>query len=229
MEVYEYQVVSTFVSQELEARVCDDCEHLLKWGETKGVEIIKSELAFRLGTGEIEELCFDQLEDDLVSFLNRLGVIKLLDTIGNQCTEVELRVDWNTLRRNFNASKGETLTPQRHSELHQSAIPLRGGSFASLLPLVSCPPPSLGQLPPSGASTTAWTRSRLYQQLQEGWGSSAGTLCTRVGREKEDPPATSTAPPTFPRAYSGQGRGCFNCGEYNHHQVSCRFESQDKM
>lgn len=85
-------------------------------GEKKDMEIIKMELAFRLGAREIEELCFDEQEDDLVSSLNRLGVIRLLDTIANQCTDVELRVDWNTFRRNFNTSGGETLTLQRHSE-----------------------------------------------------------------------------------------------------------------
>lgn len=68
--MYVCQVVPTIASQELQAKVCDYNEHLLKWGESNGVTIIKTELAFRLGTGKI---------GGPVSNLNRLGVIVLPD------------------------------------------------------------------------------------------------------------------------------------------------------
>lgn len=64
--MYVWQVVPITASQELQ------------WGQSNGVTIIKPELAFRLGTGKI---------DGPVSNLNRLGVIRLLDTIAThvQC------------------------------------------------------------------------------------------------------------------------------------------------
>lgn len=63
------QVVPTFASH-IEAKVCDYNEHL-KWGETNGVAMIKTKLAFRRGTGEVDELRFDEQDDGLVSNLNR--------------------------------------------------------------------------------------------------------------------------------------------------------------
>lgn len=86
MKVYVCQIVPPPMSQEIQAKTEDYNEHLTKWGETNDTNEIKTVPTFRLGTSEIDDLCFD-IENDSYSTLNRLGAIKLLSSIKKQCPD----------------------------------------------------------------------------------------------------------------------------------------------
>lgn len=86
MKTYVCQVVPTPMSQDIQAKIADYNEHLTKWGDTNGLAIIKTALSFKLGTGELDDLCCN-MEIGNISALNRLGIIRLLATIKSQCTD----------------------------------------------------------------------------------------------------------------------------------------------
>ena len=80
MKVHVCQIVSLSSPHEIQARVQDYNEQLIKWGEVNSINIIKTAPAFTLSTDEIDDLC---LETKIGPYptLNRLGVVKLLSTI----------------------------------------------------------------------------------------------------------------------------------------------------
>ena len=67
------------------------------WSANNGISIIKTNLQFRLGTGEVDHMCFNEnSEND--NYLNRFGVIRLLNVISKQCPSLRLHENWeNTM------------------------------------------------------------------------------------------------------------------------------------
>ena len=54
---------------------------------------------FKLGTGDLDELCFN-MENGIEPYtLNRLGAIRLLDTIDKQCPGFQLYCNWKNVKR----------------------------------------------------------------------------------------------------------------------------------
>lgn len=104
IKVHVCQVVPLVTSQENQAKTDDYNEHLIKWGETNGINIIKCVSSFKLYTGELDDLCFNK-KNDSISVLNRLGVIKLLNTMKRQCPELQLRADWEKLKKSINTQE----------------------------------------------------------------------------------------------------------------------------
>ncbi|KAK4306200.1 hypothetical protein Pmani_021975 [Petrolisthes manimaculis] len=77
--------------------------------QINGIPVIDTVPTFTLGTGELDDLCFDK-KTGLHSTLNRLGVIKLLGTINKQCPQFKLCSNWEEVRRNtrtYTAQTGE--------------------------------------------------------------------------------------------------------------------------
>ena len=69
---------------------------LAKWCTDNGVSIIKTNLQFRLGTGDVDHMCFnDTCEND--NFLNRFGIIRLLNVISKQCSSLKLHENWENI------------------------------------------------------------------------------------------------------------------------------------
>ena len=100
MEVYVCQLVPTLVSDELQAKINEFNDQLLKWGNTNSISIINCNLPYRLATGNIDDMCFVVNEEDSTCLLNRLGVIRLLDHISKQCIGLKLSDNWNKIKSN---------------------------------------------------------------------------------------------------------------------------------
>ena len=64
-------------------------EQLLEWGEANGINIMKTAPEFTLGTGYMDEWCFN-IKDKNPCILNRMGVIKLLIVLEKQCSGFDL-------------------------------------------------------------------------------------------------------------------------------------------
>ena len=52
--------------------------------------MMKTEPAFRLGTGEVDDMCYDMEGDSPGSTLNRLDIIRLLTSIAKQCCQISI-------------------------------------------------------------------------------------------------------------------------------------------
>ena len=79
MNVYVCKIVPS-LQQDVHAKIEDYNNHLAKWGETNRISVIDPVPTFKLGTGDLNDLCFDK-KTDSYSTLNILGAIKLLNTI----------------------------------------------------------------------------------------------------------------------------------------------------
>ena len=62
-----------------------------KWGDIRvnGVSVKQPGLAFQLGTGEIDEACYRLHEQHQAALLNRLGAVRLLNTIRKHCDKLK--------------------------------------------------------------------------------------------------------------------------------------------
>ncbi len=87
--------------QSINAKIKDYHEQLTQWAETNGISVIKTVPTFKLGTGELDDLCID-IKNDLHSTFNRLGAMKLLGVIKRQCLEFHLCNNWEQVKRTTN-------------------------------------------------------------------------------------------------------------------------------
>ena len=60
-------------------------EKLNQWSLVNGVKVMKMNLSFMLGTGEIDEMCFESENEKAGMILNRYGALRLLSVIHKQC------------------------------------------------------------------------------------------------------------------------------------------------
>ena len=66
------------------------------WCTDNGVSVIKTNLQFRLGTGEVDLMCFNNICEN-ENFLNRFGIIRLLNIISKQCSSLKLHDNWESI------------------------------------------------------------------------------------------------------------------------------------
>ena len=71
MKINVCQIVPVPLSLEIQCNISDYNEQSLKWGEANGVGIVKTTPEFTLGTGSVDELCFEDEENKPI-LLNRL-------------------------------------------------------------------------------------------------------------------------------------------------------------
>ncbi|KAK4306197.1 hypothetical protein Pmani_021972 [Petrolisthes manimaculis] len=107
MKVRVCQIVPPSSPQEIQAKIHDYNEQIIKWGEANGIDVIKTVPSFTMSTGEIDDLCFEAKISPYPT-LNRLGTVKLLNTIKRQCPDFHLCSNWEEIKKNIN-----TQTPQR--------------------------------------------------------------------------------------------------------------------
>ncbi|KAK4294401.1 hypothetical protein Pmani_032972 [Petrolisthes manimaculis] len=109
INVYVCNVVPYSTHEDIQERIEGFNNDVVKWAETNGIPVIDTVPTFTLGTGELDDLCFDK-KTGLHSTLNRLGVIKLLGTINKQCPQFKLCPNWEEVRRDtrtYTAQTGE--------------------------------------------------------------------------------------------------------------------------
>ena len=132
MKIYVCQVVPMSMTQEIETKIDDYNELLLKWGEVNGIEIVKTVPTFRLGTGELDELSFSKEEEEDSGFtLNRLGVIKLLSTIKKQCPDFHLCSKWDEVKNSWNTYRVQR-ADRRHAGQDNSRRPFSSSAHAAV-------------------------------------------------------------------------------------------------
>ena len=70
---------------------------LVTWSSNNGVSVIKTNLQYRLGTGEVDHMCFNETNEEHGNFLNRFGIIRLLNIISKQCPSLKLHENWENI------------------------------------------------------------------------------------------------------------------------------------
>lgn len=76
MKIFISQLAPTILSEEFQARIDYFNEHLNDWGERNEISVLKTDLAFNLGTGEVDDMWYT-LDKNLSKYvLNRYGVTR---------------------------------------------------------------------------------------------------------------------------------------------------------
>ena len=61
---------------------------------------MKTDLAFKLGTGEVDDMCYDFASESSKCVLNRHGVVRLFSTFSRQCPSFKLSFKWDSIKNN---------------------------------------------------------------------------------------------------------------------------------
>ncbi|MEL6987306.1 MAG: hypothetical protein AAGK97_05700 [Bacteroidota bacterium] len=203
MNIYVCQLVPTLHSDELQAKINELNDEIFKCCETNNINILNVNLPFRLATDDIDEMCYDFGAETPGLYLNRLGAIRLLDWIAKKCPNFELSDEWNNIKRDKDTqiSKPKENVTQRSNanrqlERHNNVRTnnTRSGRRQE----------------PSRASYNHYYQPHRNQVDDNRFQS------RHLGSHSRQPRRVN--PPSFSK------RGCYNCGEFNHQQMSCRFD-----
>lgn len=113
MNIYICQLPPTLLSQDIQAKIGDFNEHLRLCCESNDISIIKTDPTFRLGTGEIDDMCYNMEGSSPGRTLNRLGIIRLFSTITKHCPHMNICKNITKLKTTQSA------TPKYTSYLNQ--------------------------------------------------------------------------------------------------------------
>ena len=132
MQIYICELAPAVNAEKYDDPINNFNNHLINWSVSNGVSVIKSNLKFRLGTGEVDNLCFNTgISEQEENFLNRYGVIRLLDAIKKQCTVFQLSENWDTIIRQTTSIPYFPRNRGDHRSQQQSALISRRGRVDS--------------------------------------------------------------------------------------------------
>lgn len=118
MAIYVCQLVPSVYSESMQEKTSDLNAQISKWSEINSISIINPEPAFRLGTGEVDEACYDLPGEYQGTLINRLEATRLLTAIGKHNGSLRTCIDWENLKKNqiaFNTSERRSSAPaSRH-------------------------------------------------------------------------------------------------------------------
>ena len=95
MNIYICELVPVVRVQEYDESINNFNNQLATWSTNNGATVIKTNLQYRLGTGEVDQMCFHKDIENNGNFLNRYGVIRLLNIIAQQCSFLKLQKGWD--------------------------------------------------------------------------------------------------------------------------------------
>ena len=198
MEIKVCELFPTLRPDEFEDIVNYHNTQLVEWGSANEISVLKCKLSFRLGTGEVDEMCFQTTNETPGIFLTRCGVIRLLESINKQCKDFKLCDEWGKIKRSpewMEVNSSSFLKTSEHPRRKDNNwIPINRRQHIRRYSTKSL----------SGEHD----RSRNYHREH--------ITTTRYANEAND--NYEAYPRQQPRS------GCYNCGEYNHRQASCRYD-----
>ena len=265
MSVYVSKIVPCPQNESMQTRISDLNDEIEKWGEVNTIPIINTDPSFKLGTGEIDESCF-QMSAPYGASLNRLGAVRLLKAIGKQCDKLRDCVNWNNLQKRLGQYQD-----LQHSEPRHTLLRRNNQQQQQQQQQQQHHHQQQQQQSRSCNGDGEWQTVRRRHR-NSGFGHQPafeGTTGAPGGRGQPQPPTHSSPwPRTSGRGHTSnyhvgppfqhQGpysethnpqprthiqhrrqshipdrqfegrlygrRGCYRCGEFNHHESRCRFD-----
>ena len=77
MQIFIYQLAPTTLSEDFQAKTADSNKRLNSWGKSNEICTLKTVLDFKLGNGEVDDMCYDFTRESSVFFFLRYGVVRL--------------------------------------------------------------------------------------------------------------------------------------------------------
>lgn len=254
MDIFVCQLVPSVYNESMQEKISNLNEEFRKWCEMNGISIINPEPAFRLGTGEIEELCYELPGEYQGTLLNRLGATRLISVIGKVNENLKVCVNWDKVKcsdlSKISDKQHSTPAPVRpaHASHHgpdrdgwQVAGSKRhkSGYGQAYHPARTTNTGRVhGQPPRPGVTMTSHTSSTLppndgpnNQQRNSShstWSASSYKDSRTAGGSHRtyhhDGHHPQPQPQLINRNTVNYRIGCYRCGEFNHKQSMCRYD-----
>jgi len=117
MDIYVCELVPGVGAEDTLTKIKHYNNKLIEWSFANKISI-KTSMPFTLGTGEIDDMCFERDENMKGLFLNRYGIIRLLDTIIKQYPELNICEDLMKIKTGqyLNASSNRNFKVEQRYE-----------------------------------------------------------------------------------------------------------------
>ena len=122
MEIFICELAPVPQVQEFDEKINNFNNQLPAWGESNGIKVIKTNLQYRLGTGDIDQMCYDGTQMIEGKFLNRFGIIRLLNIIASQCPFLKLNSEWNKIMNQYMPTPSTSQRPPTYKDRLQKGI-----------------------------------------------------------------------------------------------------------
>ena len=218
------------ISEDMENEINKYNEKLNEWSTVNGISTIKTNLIFKLGTGDVDEMCFKMHSASQAKFLNRFGVLRLLTKINKQCENFKLSVNCNNIISNHNPSTYASITLSDQPKTNRNPSNRRlsvyydgqdaGGGNREHQGRNHYRGKGLGE--PSFARRYIRTNNNSqFEDKRPRY--SNGRLDSRGNNRRYAEHESYWQGHSIHR-YQRKGEGCFNCGERNHRSDTCRYD-----
>ena len=243
------------LEREADTKITQFNERLHEWSNVNGVQVIKTNMSFRLGTGEVDQMCFNQEEEQSHMVLNRYGAIRLLDTIAKQYPDLNICISRKELMHNYRSQRNINKNDE-NKQIHHTVQDdknnfhkVRNFRQERATTIDSHTRYSQPSWHPQNRIREVKSIPVLNERFQNnpqrnqrpsnnnhGYPKDTNVYRWRPISSSQDREASY-----YPRPYRSQEdrdtmdmdrnnrrRGCYNCGEYNHRQNICRFDHRLK-
>ena len=220
MEIFLCELAPVPQVQEFDEKINNFNQQLPTWCETNGIKVIKTNLQYRLGTGDVDQMCYDGTQMIEGKFFNRYGTIRLLNIIANQCPFFKLNEDWNNIMSQYVPIPATSQRPSSYKEKLQKGIPRRNQSST-----VNNYQPNY----PRRRFQQDAGRNRNHERLQH----IPQANTPRQALQTRRPSAGGQAyhlhhPSNRGQEYQSHLQPCYNCGETNHSLSLCHYNFRIK-
>lgn len=170
-------------------------EKLKEWTTVNGVKLINTNLNLKLGTGDIDEMCFS--DEEPITVLNRCGVLKLLSAIDKQYKHLKLYENSRKSKDRMNSNNKQELPSDFGRRSNDD--------------------------PSNFVNRTHTHRLQNHSTFRYGFGDKNYRSQNWPSYSvQSDPPLRNRSYNRHTGNYLQ--RGCYNCGEFNHRQANCRYD-----
>ena len=210
MEIFICELVPSYEGESLISKVKEFNNKLVEWTYHNKINLIKTDLPFRLGTGEIDDMCIENLGSYTNYFpLSRYGVVRLLSTIHNQYPNINLCPNIDNIKRNpFDSNPSKS---NENLEIANNFRPV--GIRTNAGPYVS---------KENGTDRLRNRQSRVNYHSSRSHGENSRYHPIYNSNNNYDYRYRKN-----PHSAIGK-QGCYNCGEFNHNQSTCRYDHKIK-
>ena len=209
------ELVPSPISSELTSKINLHNSKVSEWCNSNDVVFIQTEKFFKLGTGDIDNNCFEYNNDSINDeCLSRIGVVRLLDAISSACNGRIVSCEWSTQKQK--KSEVNKRKPTKPLSSNQNAVSYRNTYSYSR---------GKNMAHSNRFSHNDNDRYRA-QRSQFNWREPDNYVPNRINGYRPQVPSNRTYSSYHQNsAYKNRNRvGCYNCGEYNHVQSNCRFD-----
>lgn len=211
MEIYVCELVPT-LDGEMLPKINELNSELEKWTSGNNINLIKTDLPFRLGTGDVDDMCLEDFGKEGCSVLSRYGVIRLLSEIEKQYPLLNVCENITQIKRN-SSSTSQARFKWSHNDYEDNHY-------------------RHAQRTRDYGITHRWS-SGNYGDNRQRYNLRNSSEGRRVGLYPSGTynQYSRNAQAHFHRTYyspNDRKTGCYNCGEFNHRQSGCRFDHKIK-